>query len=565
MKSFLVLLVICLLGFAIRFYHVATIPKGTLVDEASFGYISQSLLETGKDEHSQSWPLVFTAFGDQKLPAYAYVLLPFIKIFGMNTFSVRLPSVVVGTFLIAVVYFLLVEVGFTRKQSLIGSLITSVAPWTIILSRFGYESNVGLLIYTLGLYFYFRFLNKKQPYLLALCALCMGLTWYAYISYRLVTMLLGAIIIAYSLWYKKATVKNAALYVLTFFVVILPLIPYAFGAAGVARFNQVGMFANSGYVLEINESRDFCRRSFPKIICYATINKGTIYARAIVYNYLETFSPVYLFTTGQEPSRQFGIDNFGLFPVILLPLYILGLVSIVASYRKKDSDKVATAVLLVGLIVGALPSVLVGLPQRIRLTPTFPFVLILLIFGLVYLEDYFKNHLSQKIILTVVVFGLLISSVFINLNFVVHAAKHEDAYGGYLVESMEYIASQPKDTKIYIRPFFSEPLMYYAYFTRMPASHYQQNVVLGEKEANGFQHAIKLDNLEITELPPEQLPCIRNQNKRELYVTNDDLFKLGHTKNKAVYEGRSENKALVYLQVYDMAPIGNGQTNCVTK
>ena len=57
-SSFL-LLVLVLFSFAIRFLWLDRSPRGLLIDEAHFGYISYSLLETGMDEHGISWPVIF--------------------------------------------------------------------------------------------------------------------------------------------------------------------------------------------------------------------------------------------------------------------------------------------------------------------------------------------------------------------------------------------------------------------------------------------------------------------------------------------------------------------------
>ncbi|MDO9028471.1 MAG: 4-amino-4-deoxy-L-arabinose transferase, partial [Candidatus Roizmanbacteria bacterium] len=72
--AFLFILIIFSLG--LRVYKLGSIPSGILPDEASFGYNAYSVLKTGKDEHGVSYPLTFKAFGDQKLPAYVYSLIP---------------------------------------------------------------------------------------------------------------------------------------------------------------------------------------------------------------------------------------------------------------------------------------------------------------------------------------------------------------------------------------------------------------------------------------------------------------------------------------------------------
>ncbi|HNV45383.1 MAG TPA: hypothetical protein PKG78_03045, partial [Candidatus Woesebacteria bacterium] len=75
-----------------RLAKLKTAPRTIMIDEASHAYIAYSLLKTGRDEHGQSWPIIFKAFGDQKLPAYAYTLIPFLAVLPLEPWVVRLPS-----------------------------------------------------------------------------------------------------------------------------------------------------------------------------------------------------------------------------------------------------------------------------------------------------------------------------------------------------------------------------------------------------------------------------------------------------------------------------------------
>lgn len=148
------LLAIIFLGFILRIAYIETKPHGVFVDEAALGYSAFSILETGKDEHAVSYPfLFFKSFGDYKPPLYFYSQLPFIKVLGLTNTSVRLPSVIAGTFLILVMYFVLRKLKYNYFSSLFAASIIAFSPWTIYLSRFAFESNLTLLFFSLGLFF----------------------------------------------------------------------------------------------------------------------------------------------------------------------------------------------------------------------------------------------------------------------------------------------------------------------------------------------------------------------------------------------------------------------------
>lgn len=140
----IILGLILIFSFAVRFNQIATVPTGALIDEAHFGYLAYSLLETGKDEHGVSWPLLFKGFGDYpKLPMGVYALLPFVKFLGLNNAVIRYPSVLAGTLIVLGAYLLIRAVTSSKRLSL-GALITATSPWTFVLSRFGFESNLAL-------------------------------------------------------------------------------------------------------------------------------------------------------------------------------------------------------------------------------------------------------------------------------------------------------------------------------------------------------------------------------------------------------------------------------------
>src|SRR6185369_10359962 len=117
------LIFLFLLGMGLRLFWLDKAPSGTLIDETHFGYIAYSLLKTGKDEHGTPWPLIFKGFGDQKLPAQVYILLPFIQLFGLSVTAIRLPSVLAGSHSILATYFLLKELTKSRWLGLAGAAV----------------------------------------------------------------------------------------------------------------------------------------------------------------------------------------------------------------------------------------------------------------------------------------------------------------------------------------------------------------------------------------------------------------------------------------------------------
>src|SRR3989344_6943662 len=82
MKKNLLIFLVILLVFILRFYHLNLTPPSLYWDEASLGYNAYSILKTTRDEHGKFLPLTnFEAFGDYKPPGYIYAAVPSIAIF----------------------------------------------------------------------------------------------------------------------------------------------------------------------------------------------------------------------------------------------------------------------------------------------------------------------------------------------------------------------------------------------------------------------------------------------------------------------------------------------------
>lgn len=88
-----VLITIVICAFLVRIYSLNNNPAGLFCDEAAIGFNAYSVLTTGRDEHGAWFPFFFQSFGTYRTPVPIYSNVPFILIFGLNEFSVRLSAV----------------------------------------------------------------------------------------------------------------------------------------------------------------------------------------------------------------------------------------------------------------------------------------------------------------------------------------------------------------------------------------------------------------------------------------------------------------------------------------
>ena len=77
-----------------RLWKLASLPYGLHVDEAAMAYDARCLAEHGYDRHLKSWPLYLSNFGTGQSSLYAFLCVPFIKIFGYSVFIIRMPAVI---------------------------------------------------------------------------------------------------------------------------------------------------------------------------------------------------------------------------------------------------------------------------------------------------------------------------------------------------------------------------------------------------------------------------------------------------------------------------------------
>lgn len=190
--STIALIVILVFAFFLRVFQVTQNPPGLTWDEAALGYNAFSILKTAHDEHGAFMPLIFKSFGDFKPGLYIYLTVPFVALFGLSTFSTRLPSVFLGTLSVYLVYLIINQIfkPTSKPRFTIGhftALALAFQPFHLLYSRGAWETNLVSTLYLLCLYFFQRFLAGGSLFPSAIFA---GLSFTAYQGAKLTLPLL---------------------------------------------------------------------------------------------------------------------------------------------------------------------------------------------------------------------------------------------------------------------------------------------------------------------------------------------------------------------------------------
>ena len=516
------LLFIILFSLVLRLYLIDSMPLGVRNDEASFGYNAYSILQTGKDEHGEFFPLIFTAFGDQKLPVYMYSIVPMIKVFGLNNFAVRLPSALAGTFGAVVMYLILLNIVYLRRYALLGALILAASPWSIIMSRSAFESNVALFFFMLGMYFYVKYERLSSLKHATLSALFFGLTWYTYISYRLIIPIFFVVLYFLRRFVQRQTEHRSFFYlIIVFLIVVTPLLPTLFSHQGTARLEQIGIFSDDGVAMEINEARTFCLDHFSRPLCYGLSNKPLVYTRQMLFDFVRTLSPEYLFISGDTNTRYLDVDNFGNFHVYLLPFYVLGIVYLGRKCVTRTIGNFESLV-LTGFIISPLPGMLTHGPQMIRISSLLPFLVIMTCYGIAYSAEYFKTRILRKVYITAhtflaVIFGCIFCWSYIGIS----VPKNDVFYQTHIVKLMEYLRTVDPQTQVYIHQL-PEAITYYAYVNAVDPGFYQKEIVYPSSDIFGFAHATDLNNIHQTSKNYDEILCTTSDHE-VLFVAHENI------------------------------------------
>src|SRR5260221_1118573 len=188
-KKYLIILII-IIASLLRIWHLNINPPSLTPDEAALGYNAYSILKTGRDEYGTFLPIIFKSFGDYKPGFYIYTAVPFVAVFGLNEWSVRLPSAVSGILAVWLLYKILQlmfqkEKGAFSNLPLIAAFLLAISPWHIYFSRGGWEINLALTLTLSGIYFFLKSFTKI--WYLYLSAICFALTYITYQGAKLST------------------------------------------------------------------------------------------------------------------------------------------------------------------------------------------------------------------------------------------------------------------------------------------------------------------------------------------------------------------------------------------
>jgi len=186
-------LVVIVAGGILYTRALTTNPAGFYIDESSIAYNAHLIAQTGKDEHGESWPLYFRAFGDFKNPVYVYLLAGIFRVTGPSITVARLFSATLGFAAALLIGLLAWQITKRRAVAAMVTLTALLTPWLFELSRVVVEVALYPLLIATMLVMVHSISKKEEwkwPQTLGL-ALGLALITYTYSIGRLLGPLLA--------------------------------------------------------------------------------------------------------------------------------------------------------------------------------------------------------------------------------------------------------------------------------------------------------------------------------------------------------------------------------------
>ncbi|MEK7593086.1 MAG: hypothetical protein AAB508_06950 [Patescibacteria group bacterium] len=497
LKNIIVLGCIVLIAVFLRVWDLGNTPPSPDWDETALGYNAYSILKTGRDEYGNFLPLTIRSFDDYKPPLYVYVAIPFVAFLGLDTWVVRLPSVVAGVLAVIGTFLLVQELlrydilRFDRKKTFkvlrvfweklpfVSAFLLALSPWHIQFSRIAFEANLGVTLNIFGVYFFVR--GMKSKLFLSLSAVAFGLALYAYHSERLFVPLLGVILFIIFFRDIKKMGVSFLLFIVVGFAVTAPLIPIFTDKTTLTRLqgtsalaDQTGLLARSvGKIEDDLHAGNTLGQIFD--------NRRIVWLQTVAGGYLSHFSLRWLFITGDNQRHH--APGMGLLYLFELPFLLIGL------YWTARRPSILRSLLLPWFFVAPIAaSVTTELPHAIRTLVFLPTFQVFVAVGLLESYEYiyrFSKVLRYMLSGTFVLLFALNILFFLHMYFVHMNSEYSASWQYGYKEAVQYTKDNyDRYDKFVVSIKLEQPHMFFLYFLKYPPEEYLK---AGGTKSGGFK------------------------------------------------------------------------------
>ena len=437
---------ILIVGIAVRFIGIVSIPDGLNQDEAYAAYEAYSILHYGTDSWGYTLPVYLTTWGSGMSIMNAYLMIPFIALMGTSVLAVRLPQVILGV--ITLIYFYkLFKLIFpdNRKAAIVALFVLAINPWHILMCRWALDCNMAPGFCLIAFYYFCK--GVERPKFFILSAIFYGLTLYCYALTWVLVPIILLLQIAYLLIVKKIHSDKYILFSLFILLIMgLPLI----------LFNLV----NSGRIPEIRTALF----SIPKMPLYRSSEVGIGHRKERLIGFISS-------VIGQDDGCIWNYaGKYGLYYGIGLVLSAIGAISVfVKGIKSILSRRYSPEVMI--LIPIPICVVLASLMDATFSKMNF-IHLPIIAFGVIGIETLVHFVRNNKVLACIYGIGAL-------GGFILFASFEKYYFGEYreliagnfksgFSACLEYSESIRTDERIYVNDYSSHPVV--LFYEHVPVS-----------------------------------------------------------------------------------------------
>ena len=518
-KSGLFLFLILLLAAFLRFYHLSSIPPSLYSDEIDQGYNAYSLMLTGKDEHGSFFPVSLRSFGDWKPPLQTLFMIPSIYLFGLNEFSVRLPSAVLGLISVYLSYFLINNFSDNykgrKKIAILTAFIICISPWHILQSRSAMLVMIALFFLELGIIFFVTSRNKISNFYWSI--IFFSLSIYSYYGMRIITPFIALLLIYF--WKIKLNTRNWLTSFLILSLMMLPLLSGFIKNPNVlfGRAKTVSVFYDQGTNLRLWElvAQDGTHANSEIVRFFH--NKPYLYFKKISQNFFSHFNPKYLIIEGDgaEPFHTPGIGIIYFLDSIFL---IFGLIYL---YKYKFPNRNFFVLFLIVSIIPAALTFMVPSSNR-TFNAIFP-LSVFIALGFYWYCAKIKINLLHIIIVLIYSASF---AYFSNVFFLKIPKNYSQIWNYGWRETVQYTSSlKNKPDNIIVVQGEGMPYVYFLFYNKYSPLLFQQKSVRDYKSDRfGFESVSSFDKYIFTSDYDWQY-AKENPMKNSLYIVPESKLK----------------------------------------
>lgn len=515
-KRYLWISLVLLLGGFLRLYQLHSLPVSLFGDEIDVGYQAWSLFTTSKDYFGHFLPTYIQSLTEWRAPLLMYVTAPFVGILGLNNFSIRLPSALLGILNIFLLFKLLRTLFPDTKTpfffgkvtvAILAAFILAISPWHIHYSRGAFEVTLLLSLILSGT---ILFVTNR----VGLSLIPFVLSAYTYSTASVFVPLF--IICLYIIFRPKIKFKHETPPFLIAFVIAIPITLSILSGSATSRFGLISIFSDTKSIDTIVTAR-----TEPWVIGRSSEvffhNKPLLFVSTFASQYLNAFSTQFLFISG-DPNFRHSVGEFGEIYLVLAPFFFIGFFSLIS--RSKDKG---IKLILVWLILSPIPSAITqgGGSHATRLFLMLPPIVSMIAFG-IYDTFTFLERFRLK------TFGLVTLVAVSILSTVLYWHRYSDHYRFLSYKNWQFgyenvltdIPQFSKNNRLFINNTYEPSLLKFLFYTGYQPARFQKNFINDVTKDNVIDNipGFKLGENVYFVSPPANVDLSKVMRSGDLYV-----------------------------------------------